>query len=136
MLKKGQIINPTGKGGFQERPEDINRGGHWRPEDTQSFCLRGFMRMSEEEFNKWLEKNPPNKRTVAQILAYERIQKARKDLVNYKEVTDRAEGKARQYTDINMQGEKINTILYLPNERTEPISNTIPTEITKNVSNK
>lgn len=90
------VPNPTGKGGFGERPEDINTGGSWTPENSQNYCLRFFLRMNEDQFKLWGQNNPPETRTVAQVLAYERVTVARKELPDYREVVDRTEGKAPQ----------------------------------------
>ncbi|OGH20025.1 MAG: hypothetical protein A3D74_01380 [Candidatus Levybacteria bacterium RIFCSPHIGHO2_02_FULL_37_13] len=100
--------NPTGKGGFQERPEDINKSGYWSPENSQSYCLRFFLKMNEKEFKEWGQKNPPDKRTIAQVLAYERITFARKELADYREIVDRTEGKAKM--PIEQSGEVSNKI--------------------------
>lgn len=94
--KKGRINNPTGKGGFQERPQDINRTGRWRKEDSISYQYNMLIRLTVSEFKKWLIKNPEGKRTVAQQLGYDAVLAARTDIRYLEEVTDRTEGKAPQ----------------------------------------
>lgn len=101
--RPGNITNPTGKGGFQDHPE-LRHDGTWSKEGSQSYNLNKFVRMTEMEFVAWAKENPPEKRTVAQVLAYERVSKARKELADYKEVTDRTEGKARQPVEAELSG--------------------------------
>lgn len=105
-LKKGAVINPTGKGGFQERPQDISPGG-WKKEDSIGHQYNMLIRLNVDDFMKWETDNPESKRTVAQELAHKAVIKARKDLAYLKEVTDRTEGKATQHTDITSDGDKI-----------------------------
>jgi hypothetical protein len=47
MTERDMNLNPTGKGGFQERPQDINRSG--RPSDSEADLLREAMIEVEEE---------------------------------------------------------------------------------------
>jgi hypothetical protein len=115
VSKPKKIPNPTGKGGFQERPQDIKKGGAWSPENTQSYCIRKFMNMTEKEFKEWGAKNPQDKRTVAQVLAYERVTQARLELADYKEIVERVEGKAPQTmrieTESDMEKTNVATLL-------------------------
>ena len=88
--------NPTGKGGFGERPEDINRSGTWNPRMTFSFQYRRFMNMTVEEFKDWYQKTSEKDKTMVEESAYNAVLKARSDLKNRQEITDRTEGKAPQ----------------------------------------
>lgn len=103
--KKKKAPNPTGKGGFQERPQDRN-SGHWKPENTISYQYRRFLSMTPKQLADW-SKTPPEQRTVAMDLAYERIRASRKSLPDIREVTDRTEGKAPQAIDITSRGEQL-----------------------------
>lgn len=94
-FKPGNNANPTGKGGFQERPED-RVDGRWRKEDSFSYWLNKFKAMNHDEFFSWLNDVPESERTVAQDIAYARIRKAWDDLQEFKEVADRTEGRAPQ----------------------------------------
>lgn len=104
-FKPGNKANPTGKGGFGERPQDISPGG-WKKENTISYQYNRFMNMSPDELIEW-SKTPNSERTVAMDLAYGRVLAARKSLPDIKEITDRTEGKAQQTMDITSNGETI-----------------------------
>lgn len=88
--------NPTGKGGFGERPEDINRSGTWNPRMTFSFQYRRFMNMTVEEFKSWKYLTADKDKTMVEELAYVAVLKARSDIRDRQEITDRTEGKAPQ----------------------------------------
>lgn len=98
--------NPTGKGGFQERPQDRS-SGHWNKDDSISFQYNKLLRMPPEQFNEFLPE------TVAQQIAYKRIKIARTNagLMDTKEITDRTEGKAKQAVDVTSNGETIKPVL-------------------------
>lgn len=91
-----KVPNPTGKGGFKERPQDISPGG-WRKEDTISYQYNYLMRMAPDELYTFKPK------TVAQDIALARVRAARDarlGLGDTKEITDRTEGKAAQAIDL------------------------------------
>lgn len=92
---KGNNNNPTGKGGFQERPEQIAKG-RWSGETSISYNMNKLIRCSVDEFKTWIEKHPDTERTMAQEIAYQAVLNARKDLSYLKEVNDRTEGKPQQ----------------------------------------
>lgn len=91
-----KVPNPTGKGGFGDRPEDINAGG--RPKNQESFTwwMNFFKNMNVKDFLSWGTATPEDERVVAADLAYNRVFNARKDLAEFKEVADRTEGRAPQ----------------------------------------
>lgn len=107
-LKKGAVINPEGKGGFQERPEDISPGG-WKKEMVFSYQYRRFMNMTVDELKEYANK-PESVRTVVEDLAYSRVIAAKKSLPDVKEITDRTEGKAPQSIDVTSGGDKLNIL--------------------------
>lgn len=94
--------NPTGKGGFQERPNDRN-DGRWNKDDSISYQYNKLLRMSPEQFDEFKAE------TVAQQIAYKRLKGARTSEGFYetKEITDRTEGKAPQTIDMTSNGETI-----------------------------
>lgn len=94
--KKGRINNPTGKGGFKERPQDMNRTGRWKKEDSISYQYNMLIRLTVSKFKKWLIKYPEKTRTMAQELAYQAVLSSRTDIRYLEEITDRTEGKAPQ----------------------------------------
>lgn len=93
---KKKVPNPTGKGGFQERPEDINRSGTWDPKNTFSYQMNRFKNMTIKELKEWQENTPEDVRTVAEDLAFKRVFAAQGDLKEFQEVADRTEGKPKQ----------------------------------------
>ena len=105
MANPGIVTNPTGKGGFGDHPENSLKG-RWSKENSQHYCLNKFLSMTEEEFLTWAKENPPEKRTVAQILAYERVAQSRKTLADYKEVIDRTEGQAKQKIEFDSSNDE------------------------------
>jgi len=87
--------NPTGKGGFGDHPENRNPGG-WKPEYTFSYQYRRFMNMTVEEFKSWKDLTADKDKTMVEELAYVAVLKARSDIRDRQEITDRTEGKAPQ----------------------------------------
>lgn len=81
--------------GFDKYPENRSPGG-WKKEDSISYQYNKLIRLTEKQLLSWLEDNPEDKRTVAQMIALEAVKKARKQLDYLKEITDRTEGKAPQ----------------------------------------
>ena len=98
--------NPTGKGGFQERPQDRN-SGHWKSEESISFQYNKLMRLSPDEFKDYVPK------TIAQKIAYKRLNIAITEagLMDTKEITDRTEGKAAQSIDLTTGGEPMTALV-------------------------
>lgn len=105
-LKKGAKINPTGKGGFKERPEDRS-DGRWRKEDSISYQYNKLMRLPANELRAF------EPETVAQMIAYMRVKTAitTEGLSDTREITDRTEGKAAQSIDLTSNGETLKTAL-------------------------
>lgn len=103
--------NPTGKGGFQERPNDRN-DGRWNKDDSISYQYNKLLRMSPEELDDFMPE------TNAQAIAKKRILAAVGDngLLDTKEITDRVEGKAPQSIDMTSKGESINPYAALTTE--------------------
>lgn len=96
------ILNPTGKGGFGDNPEN-RHNGRWKKENSISYNYHKFLSMSEEEFNSYIPE------TMAQVTAYDMVKNAkanRTDIV--KEITDRTEGKAPQSIDMTTNGDSLN----------------------------
>lgn len=122
LLPGGANINPEGKGGFQENPENINAGG--RPKNLESFSywMNTFKDMTVSKFLTWEDDNPEDIRSVASSLAYARVAGARTDLYEFREVADRTEGKAPQ-TIIHEGGFFADTrleIVEVANDENEP----------------
>lgn len=104
----GNNANPTGKGGFSERPENRSNG-HWSKEESISYWYNKLLRISEDEFEQF---KPANS---AQRIAWTKIQAAAgRDefaLKCTKEITDRTEGRPRQDIDMNVEQDEAMPII-------------------------
>jgi hypothetical protein len=105
--KKGEVRNPTGKGGFQDHPELRSDGG-WKKENVFSYQYKRFMNMSLDELNDYRNIDPM-KHLVVEELAYNAVMRAKNSLPDMKEITDRTEGKAHESLDITSGGESLVT---------------------------
>lgn len=108
------IPNPTGKGGFQDRPNDRSNG-RWDKDESISYQYNKLLRMPPEQFDEYKPE------TVAQQIAYKRLKAARtsEGLMDTKEITDRTEGKAPQSIDLTNNGESFEPIsVRIINEQT------------------
>lgn len=100
---KGQFVKGhKPKTSFADRPQDRSNG-HWDSRKTLSFQYKKFMNMSVEDFKKWGQEVPQSERTMAEEIAYARVNEARgsakRGLKTTIEITDRTEGKATQYIE-------------------------------------
>ena len=95
-LKPGAVLNPDGKGGFGDNPQNRNAGGRITNAESISYWYTFFLNIDVEDFKEWLLKNPEKERTMACELAYNAVVKGRKDLKYLIEITDRTEGRAKQ----------------------------------------
>lgn len=111
-VKKGQILNPEGKGGFGDNPQN-RANGRWRKENSIPYWQNYFLSITVKEFETWLKDNPIGGRTMAQEIAHKTVLESRKDLQYIKEVTDRTAGKPQAHIDHTTDGEKI-TINFEP----------------------
>lgn len=118
---KKHIPNPTGKGGFNERPQDRN-SGHWDSKMVFSYQYKRFMNMTTAELKLYASK-PDTDRTVVEDLAYSRVIAAKKSLPDVKEMTDRTEGKAPQSIDLTTGGESFNGFGELSVEELRKLAN-------------
>jgi len=89
-------INPTGKGGFGDNPENINAGGRPKNQESFTYWLNYFKGLTVTEFKNWQVENPEDNRTVASNLAFQRIANALGNLKEFQEVADRTEGRSTQ----------------------------------------
>lgn len=99
---RGRIVsgklNPSGKGGFQDRPEDR---GSWTKDTSPTRWIREFSKLTAEEFN---EKTKDPSLTMVQKIAIKHILNAAKDPRVAADYIDRLDGKARQSTDVSVTG--------------------------------
>ena len=117
QVRLGNKNNPTGRGGFKERPQDISPGG-WKKENTISYQYNRFINMTEDELSAFT-KTPSSERTVAMRLAFNRVKAADKSLPDMKEITDRTEGRAFQNMDVTSDGEKLEGLIIIKSSDTE-----------------
>lgn len=121
--KKFPYLNPTGKGGFGDRPEDINREGSWSPRDSQTYLLRKFSKMTERELLDWNKNTTPETRTAAEVWAYTRALKAKSSLNDYRTIIDRMEGTSVSRTELSgVDGKAIEVETKLSPEQQEIIN--------------
>lgn len=94
----GGILNPTGKGGFQERPEDR---GSWTKDTSPTRWIREFSKLTLSEVT---EKTKDPTLTMVQRIALKHVINAYKDPHVTTDYIDRLDGKARQSTDVTVTG--------------------------------
>lgn len=105
MAKKGVIRNPTGKGGFGDHPENANRG-YWHPEDSYSFNLRKYGKMTDIELQEVILKAKSGELTQFQLAALQTITDMRKQdgWKKLVDTVDRIDGKAMQPVEQTVKG--------------------------------
>lgn len=91
-------LNPSGKGGFQDRPEDR---GSWTKDTSPTRWIREFSKLTAEEF---AEKAKDPSLTMVQKIAVRHIINAAKDPKVASDFIDRLDGKPRQSTDVSVTG--------------------------------
>lgn len=91
-------LNPTGKGGFQTRPEDR---GTWTKDTSPTRWIREFAKLSATEF---AEKAKDPSLTMVQRIAVKHILDAEKNPKVAADLIDRLDGKPHQSTDVNVTG--------------------------------
>lgn len=94
----GGVLNPTGKGGFQERPEDR---GSWTKDTSPTRWIREFSKLTMGELD---EKAKDSTLTMVQRIALRHVLNAYKDPRVTADYIDRLDGKARQSTDVTVTG--------------------------------
>ena len=91
--------NPTGKRGFGDHPEHRNRG-RWNYKTSFSYWLNKFKSLPVREFVNW-RKEHQDDMTVAEDLAYTRVERARKgELKEFELLANRTEGKPVERKEI------------------------------------
>ena len=106
-----KVPNPTGKGGFQERPQDRNNGS-WVKSDTPRYKLEQMMKLSEDELNEIAsDKGLPlfeNKLAIAIIEGNWNV---------IKEMTQEVYGKPKEIVDVTTNGESLIPTVKIIDER-------------------
>ena len=60
--EKQHIPNPDGKGGFADNPQN-RANGRWRKEDSVSYWMNRFLKMSVSDMKQWEKENKNDDRT-------------------------------------------------------------------------
>ncbi len=101
MQSSKQVRNPKGKGGFKDNPQNRSNG-RWSKETSISYQVNKLIRMSQDEFKDF----PSKERTMAEIIAWERVNNAKDKLNEAAFVTDRTEGRAKETVEIETRDEQ------------------------------
>ena len=109
-VKKDMNLNPTGKGGFGDNPQNQSPGG-WKKENVFSYQYKRFMGMSTNEFKAFADVIKAGTCTMVERAAWFRVKDMHDSLSDVKEITDRTEGKAPQNIDMTSNGETIAPLL-------------------------
>ena len=103
--KKGTVNNPTGKGGFGDHPENACHG-RWRKEDSYTYNVNKFGRMTDIELQKIILKSKAGELTQFQQAALKTVLDMKKDEGWKKlvDTVDRVDGKALQPVEQTVNG--------------------------------
>lgn len=112
MVNPGIITNKTGKGGFKDHPEN-RANGKWSAENSFTYCMNMFKKMTIVELEDWNKNTPKTVRTVAQDLAFRRIIGATSKLDEFREVANRTEGMPKQSTDLTSNGKTLTGLIQI-----------------------
>lgn len=93
---KGANVNPTGKGGFNERPQDRGRN---TLKNSPTLHMRRFGKMTPEELKEYVSTHELN---VVERIALQHLQDALKDPKVAGDVFNRLDGTPRQTIDQNI----------------------------------
>ena len=105
---KKRIPNPTGKGGFKDRPEAINKNGRPTNPNSVSNWIKIFFEMSIDDFNKYKKSKTEKEMTMAELMAWNRVHESLDELRDFQEVVNRVEGIPKQSVDMTSGGRIIN----------------------------
>ena len=98
-------VNPTGKGGFGDHPENRSNG-RWSKDNSFSYWMNFFKHLTVKDFKEYEKTKPEDERTMAESLAYARVFRSRNELAEFQVVANRTEGMPREIKDVNMQVER------------------------------
>lgn len=103
--KKGTVNNPTGKGGFGDHPENACHG-RWRKEDSYTYNVNKFGRMTDIELQEIILKSKAGELTQFQQAALKTVLDMKKDEGWKKlvDTVDRVDGKALQPVEQTVNG--------------------------------
>lgn len=103
--------NPTGKGGFGERPQDINRAGG----PPKEWTFKQLLREVGDEFKEWTGKDGQIHREQHKAIATKRLwhEAMNGNIGAMREIMNRIDGMPEQSTDVTSGGDKLNPIQVL-----------------------
>lgn len=106
-----QVPNPTGKGGFQDNPQNRSNGS-WKKEDTPRFKLEKMMGMTEKELETIVKDKDASyfERTLAYAMS-------QKDWKTIREMIHEVYGTPKASVDLTSGGEKIKTVVEIIDAR-------------------
>lgn len=103
VFQKGDIGNPTGKGGFGDHPDNRNKTGHWNPDTSLSYQLNRFKAMSLSDIKHYLLEHDIDTLLPMEIAALRSLISVTSSGTDHKEqldwlsfIADRSEGKPAQ----------------------------------------
>lgn len=104
------VPNPTGKGGFQERPQDRHNGA-WKKKDSLRFKIEQASYLDNDELQAIVD--DPKEATLLRKFAAATLEA---DWKMIKEITEMLYGKPKESVDVTTQGESINPYAGLTTE--------------------
>lgn len=105
------VPNPTGKGGFQERPQDRNNGA-WKKTDTLRYKIEKASELDSEELQAIID--DPKESTLLRKFA-EATLKA--DWRMIKEITEMLYGKPKESVDISSPDGSLTPVVRIIDDR-------------------
>lgn len=101
-LVPGSVLNPEGKGGFGDNPENRSNG-RWSKDTSITYWYNKIGRMTDEERDTFVPTSDFQRialKRIAMALGSDELA-----LKATKEITDRVEGKPKQDIDMNIESE-------------------------------
>lgn len=104
--KNKKVPNPTGKGGFIDNPQNINRDGRPKKEETITYWLKNYL-------NSINPKSQEGKKRIQELAEKLGNMAYGGNTVAMAMVLDRIDGKVPQFTDITSGGKPIENPLII-----------------------
>ena len=98
QILPGQVNNPTGKGGFKDNPQNMNKSGNWNPRASIGYMRRQYVALTDAELQEVINKGKAGELTQAEKAALSSVL-SMGTAAGRIEAEDRLEGKPRQQID-------------------------------------